>query len=150
MPQQRINPYLGYNFLVDLGTGESDSILAGFNEVQLPELSIDVVEYRSGNDKLPVPRKLPGQTHYNNLVLKRGLIGALDLYEWVQQVKNGDPNAYRTVSVSLLSEDRTAVAMTWVFTQTFPVHYQVSELKATETQVVIETLELTVQDMRMQ
>ena len=150
MAQQRSNPYLGYNFLVDLGTGESESIQAGFNEVILPELSIDIVEYRSGNDKLSVPRKLPGLTRYSNLTLKRGLLGTLDLYEWVQQVKNGSPDAYRSVRVNLMSEDRSAVVMTWFFSQAFPVQYKFSELKADETQVVVETLVLAIQDMRVE
>ena len=150
MAQVRNNPYLGFNFLVDLGTGEADSIKAGFNEVSFPKLNIDVIEYRSGNDPLPVPRKLPGMTHYSNLVLKRGLIGALDLYEWVQQVKDGSSGAYRTVSVQLLSEDRSDVVMVWIFTQAFPVQYEISNLQAGETNLVIETLELAFQDMRME
>ena len=150
MAQQRNNPYLGYNFLVDLGTGETDSIQAGFTEVLLPELSVDVVEYRSGNDRFSVPRKLPGLTRYSSLILKRGLIGSLDLYEWVQQVKNGSPDAYRSVKVSLLSEDRSAVVMTWSFSQAFPVQYKFSALKADETQVLVEILELSIQDMRLE
>jgi phage tail-like protein len=150
MAQQRDNPYLGYNFLVDLGTGESESVQAGFSEVILPQMTIDVVEYRSGNDKLTVPRKLPGLTRYSNLTLKRGVIGALDLYAWIQQVKNGVPDAYRTVKVTLMSEDRATAALTWVFSQAFPVHYEFSALKADETLVLVETLELAIQDQRLE
>lgn len=150
MAQQRDNPYLGFNFLVDLGTGEMDSIQAGFSEVMLPMMSVEVVEYRSGNDKLNVARKLPGLTKFSNLTLKRGLIGSLDLYEWIEQIKNGAPDAYRNVRVSLLSEDRSTVVMTWLFSRAFPVQYEFSTLKADETQVVVETLELSVQDMRLE
>lgn len=150
MAQQRDNPYLGFNFLVDLGAGEADSVRAGFNEVMLPKMSIEVVEYRSGNDKLNVTRKLPGLTKFSNLTLKRGLIGSLDLYEWIEQVKNGVPEAYRNVKVSLLSEDRSAVVMTWLFNRAFPVQYEFSTLKADETLVAVETLELSVQDMRLE
>ena len=150
MAQQRNNPYPGYNFLVDLGIGDSDSVQAGFSEVELPDINIDIIEYRNGNDKLSTPRKLPGLAHYGNLVLHRGVLGALDLYQWIRQTADGDPNAYRTVRVSLLNEDRSASVLVWIFQNAFPVQYKFSSLAAQASQVLVETLELAVGDMRVE
>src|SRR5687768_13527798 len=47
----RDRPYTNFNFLVDLGTGTSDGPEAGFEEVLLPEVWVDVIEYRNGNDR---------------------------------------------------------------------------------------------------
>src|SRR5439155_837841 len=43
-------PYGEQHFRVDLGDGAEGSA-AGFSEVVLPDISIDVIEYRNGNDK---------------------------------------------------------------------------------------------------
>ena len=150
MAVQRDNPYPGCNFLVDLGTGDSASVLAGFCEVELPDITIDLIEYRNGNDKISTPRKLPGLAHYGNLVLRRGVLGALDLYQWIRQTVDGDPNAYRIVRVSLLNEDRSQVVLAWIFANTFPVYYKFDGLAAQESQVLVETLELAVSDMRVE
>ena len=52
-------PYGNQHFRVDLGDG-SDGPAAGFSHVILPDISIDVIEYRTGNDKESAPHKLPG------------------------------------------------------------------------------------------
>ena len=44
----RDRPYSNFNFLVDLGTGNTDGPEAGFEEVILPEVWLEVVEYRNG------------------------------------------------------------------------------------------------------
>jgi phage tail-like protein len=150
MAVQRDNPYPNYNFLVDLGTGESESVQAGFTQVVLPEIQVEVMEYRSGNERGSASRKLPGRVSYGDLVLKRGVIGALDLYEWINQVRQGDVNARRNVRIQLQNEDRTATVLTWMFRNTFPVEFSFSELDAVEEDVLIETLILAVESMEIE
>src|SRR5512142_3010365 len=124
MAVMRERPYGNFNFLVDLGTGDTSSVQAGFSEVILPEASVDVIEFRSGNMKENGFVKLTGLEHYTNLVLKRGVIGSLDLYTWYNEVRNGSQSALRNVTVLLQSEDRTAVVLTWKFMRARPVKYQ--------------------------
>jgi phage tail-like protein len=149
MATYRERPYLNFNYLVDLGTGDADAPLAGFSEVILPEAWVDVIEYRSGNFKENNVIKLTGLEHYSNLVLKRGVIGALDLYEWWDQVRNGSQDALRTVTVQLLSEDRSDVALSWKFLRARPVRYKFSELVGDGGEVAIEHLELAIERMEM-
>jgi phage tail-like protein len=146
----RERPYTNFNFLVDLGTGEPLSPQAGFSEVILPEAWVDVIEYRSGNSKENDVIKLTGMEHYSNLVLKRGVIGSLDLYEWYDDVRNGSQNAMRTVVVQLLSEDRANVVLTWKFLRARPVRYKFSELRGKGDEVLIEYLELAFERMEME
>jgi phage tail-like protein len=146
----RERPYNNFNFLVDVGTGETSGPLAGFYEVILPEAWVDVIEYRSGNFKENTLTKLTGLEHYSNLVLKRGLIGSLDLYEWWDQVRNGSQDALRTVTVQLLSEDKTEVVLAWRFLRARPVRYKFSELKGDGKDVMIEQLELAFERMEIE
>ena len=68
---QRDNPYLNFNFLVDLGLGDE----LGFSEVEVPSGEIEVIEYREGGDRVNSARKLPALTKYPNVTLKRGITG---------------------------------------------------------------------------
>lgn len=147
----RDRPYGNFNFLVDLGTGESDGPEAGFAEVTFPVATIETVEYRNGNEKENNNRKVTGVTKYTNLVLKRGVIGSLDLYDWWNQVRNGDAAAYRNVTVSLLSEDHSAVVMTWKFLRARPEAYTFTSLVDVDSRdVQYEILELAFERMEIE
>ena len=85
----RDRPYSATNFLVDLGTGDTDGPDAGSVEVIFPEARLQVTEYRNGNEKENQSRKLQTLTQYGNLILRRGAIGSLTWYRWWNDVRNG-------------------------------------------------------------
>ena len=103
MAVQRDRPYAQFNFLVDLGTGNTDGPHAGFQECSEIGMSVDVVEYRNGNEKENAVRKLTGLARYPDVTLKRGIIGSLDLYTWLDDIRNGNQSAMRTVVVQLMN-----------------------------------------------
>ena len=142
-------PYGNQHFLVDLGEG-TEGPAASFSQVVLPDISIDVIEYRSGNDKVSGTHKLAGLARYDNAVLRRGIIGSLDLYNWINQVRDGDVNARRTVTISLLSEDLSAVALTWKLLRAWPVKYSFGELNGKGTDVAMEELVLAYERLEME
>ena len=113
MAVERDRPYAQFNFLVDLGTGETEGPQAGFQECGPIGMSVDALEYRNGNEKVNEVRKLTGLARVNDVTLKRGLIGSLDLYQWLDQIRNGDQAASRNVLIQLMNEDHSAVVMTW-------------------------------------
>lgn len=81
----RDDPYLGHNFLVALGdAGGEDQPVAGFTSVTGLGLQIDQVRYRVGNEQAAAARVLPGLRHYSNVVLQRGVVGDLSLWQWIQ------------------------------------------------------------------
>jgi phage tail-like protein len=146
----RERPYGNYNFLVDLGTGDSAGIQAGFSEVVLPDAWVDIIEYRTGNERESGARKIPGRVHYGNVVLKRGAIGSLDLYTWWNSVRNGDVSVFRTVSISLQTEDRTEIVLTWKLLRAWPVRYAFSSLDAQGKVMLVEMLELAFERMEIE
>src|SRR5215475_8673085 len=134
-------PYENQNFRVDLGDG-SEGPAASFSQVILPDISIDVIEYRTGNDKESGAHKLPGLAHYGNVILRRGIIGSLNLYNWINQVRNGDAKAKRNVIIALLAEDLATVVLIWKLLRALPVKYSFGDLNAKGTDVAMEELVL--------
>lgn len=113
MATQRERPYNRFNFLVDLGDGNTEGPDAGFAEVSGLGMQLEVIEYRNGNSRENEPMKITGLARVGNVTLRRGLIGSLTLYHWIDQIRNGDTNALRTVTIQLQNEDHTATVQTW-------------------------------------
>ena len=136
------DPLEGSNFIVDFA-GTDD---ASFSHVDLPVALLDEVAYRSGDDKSNEARKQPGLASYSHLVLSRGLTTNLDLWNWWEAARNGDPTVDRNVVVRLLDGTRQLV-LTWQFRNAFPVVYRLSPLDAASSDLVIETVELAFDSM---
>ena len=136
MAVQRDNPYLNFNFLVDIGVGDE----LGFSEVEGLSGEIEVIEYREGADRVNSARKLPGLTKYPNVTLKRGITGRTDLFEWWKTVRDGQVQR-RNVTITLLDEQRQAVYR-WQLRNAWPVKLEGPSLNASGNEVAIETLEL--------
>jgi phage tail-like protein len=150
MAVQRDRPYAQFNFLVDLGTGNTDGPQAGFQECSEIGMSVDVTEYRNGNDKENSVLKLTGLARYPDVTLKRGIIGSLDLYQWLNDIRNGDAAAYRTVTVQLLSEDHTAVVQTWKLLRARAVKHVSGPFNALCSDVAIEELTLAYERLELE
>jgi phage tail-like protein len=146
----RDRPYPNFNFLIDLGTGNTDGPEAGFEEVILPEVWLDVIEYRNGNEKENSVRKLTGLDHCGNAILKRGVIGSLNFYQWYNDVRNGNQNALRTVTIQLQNEDHTAVVQSWKLLRTRLVRLRWGPLAAKGKDVMVEYAELACERLEME
>ena len=83
MGERTSGPYGQFNFLVNIGTGETGAAQAGFQEVSGLGTEISVAEYRDGNETENTARKLSGTVKFPDVLLKRGLIRALDLHQWL-------------------------------------------------------------------
>jgi phage tail-like protein len=145
----RDRPYANFNFLVELGIGDQQGPEGGFEEVILPEMWMDVIEYRNGNERENNVRKLNGLDHVGNVILKRGVIGSLALYQWYNEVRNGQASL-RNVSIQLLNEDHTSVAVTWRLFRARPVRLKWGPLNGRGKDVVFEYVELACERLEME
>jgi phage tail-like protein len=143
-------PYAQFNFLVDLGTGATDGPQAGFQECSQIGTTVDVIEYRNGNEKENSVRKLTGLARVSDVTLRRGVIGSLDLYDWLDQIRNGDQAAVRTVTVQLLSEDHTAVVQTWRLLRARIVRHVSGPFDARCSDVAMEELTLAYERLELE
>jgi phage tail-like protein len=136
VPIRRDNPYANFNFTVDIGGGDE----LGFSEADLPAGEIEVIEYREGAERVNSSRKLPGRVGYRNVVLRRGLAGRLELFDWWKSARDGQTDR-RNVRITLLDEARVPV-QTWRLRNAWPAKLDFSALNARGNDVVIESLEL--------
>src|SRR6185436_1099426 len=136
----RDRPYVQFNFLVDLGTGNTDGAEAGFQEVSGIGMEVTVAEYRNGNERENSVRKITGLNKSTDVTMKRGVIGSLSLYNWLNQIRNGDQNARRTVVIQLQNEDHTAVVQTWKLLRACIIKHTSGPLSAKGTDVAMEEL----------
>ena len=95
-------PYVQFNFLVDLGAG-TEGPDAGFQEVSGIGMEVTVAEYRNGNQRENSVMKITGMNKSTDVTLKRGVIGSLTLYQWLDDIRNGNQNALRNVTIQLQS-----------------------------------------------
>jgi phage tail-like protein len=141
MAVAREHPYAQFNFLVNLGNG-TDGPDAGFAEVSGLDARLDVIEYRNGNSKTNEPIKITALSRVGDVTLKRGIIGTLTLWEWYAQVRSGDPESARSVTIQLQNEQQDGPVMTWLLRGARPIRHVSGPLDASGTDVAIEELVL--------
>ena len=113
-------------------------------------MEVTVAEYRTGNMKENSVQKITGINKATDVTLKRGVIGSLDLYPWLDQIRNGDQAAYRTVTVQLQNEDHTAVVQTWKLLRARIIKHVSGPMNAKGTDVAMEELTLAYERLQME
>ena len=146
----RDRPYMQFNFLVDIGDGNTDGPSAGFQEVSAISTEVAVVEYRNGHSKENSPMKITGLNKATDVTMKRGVIGALDLYSWLNDIRNGNQNALRTVTIQLQSEDHGQVVQTWKLLRARIVKYTSGPFNARGSDVAIEEIVLAYERLELE
>jgi len=146
----RDRPYVQFNFLVDLGTGNTEGAQAGFQELSGIGMEVTVSEYRTGNSKENSVMKITGLNKSTDVTLKRGVIGSLDLYTWLDQIRNGDQNALRNVVIQLQNEDHTQIVQTWKLLRARIIKHTSGPLNAKGTDVAMEELVLAYERLEME
>ncbi|OGT18745.1 MAG: phage tail protein [Gammaproteobacteria bacterium RBG_16_57_12] len=146
----RDRPYTQFNFLVDLGDGNTDGPQAGFQEVSGISTEVAVTEYRNGNSRENSVIKLTGLNRVSDVSLRRGIIGSLNLYAWLDQIRNGDQHALRTVTIQLQNEDHSEIVQTWRLLRARIVKHTSGPLNAKGSDVAMEEVVLAYERLEME
>jgi phage tail-like protein len=148
MAQFRDTPYGVFNYLVNLGDGTEGEVQGGFSEVSGLNAEVTVAEYRNGNDAVNYVRKIPAIHKAGDVTLKRGVIGAENIYSWLEQIRGGDVTAKRDVVIKLKSEDpgSSSAVVTWKLVRAMPIKWTGPTLTAKGgSDVAMEELVLSVE-----
>ena len=144
-------PPVGFHFKVEFGFLANETKDISFQEVSGLGAEVSTEEFQEGGENR-FSHRLPTRAKYSNLVLKRGLVTDSKLINWVKNaVENieanpGTPEEEPTeVNVTLLDEEHQPLADTYSFVNAWPVKWSVSDFKAMDNSIVIETLELSYQ-----
>jgi phage tail-like protein len=113
-------------------------------------MEVTVAEYRNGNEKENSVRKITGLNKATDVTLKRGVIGSLNLYQWLNDIRNGNQAAYRTVNVHLQNEDHTAIVQTWKLLRARIIKHVSGPMNAKGTDVAMEELTLSYERLEME
>jgi len=155
--KERDRPYSQFNFRVSWApatdnTGDALnelSVEAGFQEVSGLGMEITVAEYRGGNFASNEPIKVTGMVKTPDITLKRGVIGRLDLYGWLNEVRDGAQNQLKNVTIQLMTEDRAEVAQEWILRNARPMKYTGPSLNGKGTDLAVEELVLAAERIEM-
>jgi phage tail-like protein len=132
---------------VNLGNG-TDGPEAGFQEVSGIGMEVTISEYRPGNRKENGVMKIPGLNKAADITLKRGIIGSVQLYAWLDAIRSGrDDN--RDVTIQLQNEDHTQVVATWTLRRARLIKHTSGPFNAKGTDVAMEECVLSYERLEM-
>ncbi len=140
MPQtgQRVDPFRNFNFLVELD-GMSVAV-ASFTDCTGLGSTTEIIETREGGDNTTV-KKLPGKTTYGDITLKWGLTASRDLWNWRQQIVDGNVVRKNGSIVVFDLTNHTEVAR-WNFVRAWPARWEGPAFNAKGSEIAIDTLVL--------
>jgi phage tail-like protein len=134
----RKDPFRGYNFRLEI-----DSInKAGFRECSGLDASTDSVDYREGNEKGNIVRKLSGLNKHSNITLKSGITDDHSLWDWRKQVIEGKMENVRKNGSIVLMDETGEEKLRWNFVNGWPTKWTGPSFNATSNEIAVETLEI--------
>jgi phage tail-like protein len=144
-----LTPYGAFNFQViadPIGNKNPGAPQAGFQEISGLGMEVAVMEYRNGNDGVNYVRKMSGLPKVADITFKRGIIGFTDFALWIMNARDGKlaDQVPQTVTINLMDEVGTGIAMQWTLTGALPKSYKGAAFNAkSATEVAMEELVLT-------
>ena len=99
------NPIPNFHFSVQWGGTQ-----IGFSEVSGLEMETEVIEYRQGASPIYTPTKMPGQTRFSDITLKRGICrGDNEFFEWWKQNALLNQAQRRDIPIMILNEEHEPI-----------------------------------------
>lgn len=143
------NPPLGFRFgvLFLVGGAVPNPIDILFQKVSGLSSTVETAPIEEGGQNLYV-QSLPKRIKYENLVLERGVVVGSPLVIEFNVAMSLFKFSPSNVLVTLLDHTRIPLAA-WLFMKAYPVKWSVSNLDADSNAVVIETMELSYQNMQV-
>jgi phage tail-like protein len=135
-------PPVGFHFSVSFDSEISSQDADGyFQSVSGLNIEVETETLNEGGENRFV-HQLPVRTKFPNLVLKRGLLINSDLFKWCLETFQSMEVTPANLIVTLLNEEHEPLK-SWKIKHAWPVKWNVSDLNAEESKLVIETMELS-------
>jgi phage tail-like protein len=135
------NPIVSFRFQLEV----SGSVTGYFNEVSGIGSEHEIVEFKvmEQDGHTEGVKKIPGRLKWENITLKRGITTDMQIWDWRQQVVDGQvESARKGGSIVMLDEAFTPVAR-WDFVRGWPSKVTGPSPKADSNEVGVEELTLT-------
>lgn len=136
-------PYVGFHFLVEFDDFKDQGDIA-FQEVTGLSVKLETEDVVEGGENRFV-HKLPKRMQYSEISLKRGLLKSSKITDWcrasIEKFEDIEP---KNLTISLLNEEHQALKV-WDVVNAIPTNWQVSDLKAEDNAIVVESINLVYQ-----
>lgn len=136
----RVDPYKNFAFVVEL-----DGIdVAGFSKMGGHKQTTEVISYREGGDNSS-PRKLTGQTTFDNITLERGTTANIGFYTWASLVFNPladiiPENLVKHFLTVKLRDKTGKTVKEWQILNAWPTEFSAGDMDASASGVLVENL----------
>ncbi len=134
-----------FHFKVEFGTDSPDQDVR-FQEVTGLQAEVSTEELREGGLN-EYAHRLPTGAKYANLVLKRGFVNSSKVAKWFRKAVESFEFETKDVTVTLLNEEHEPLAA-WSFLRAYPVKWSVSDFKAQDNALAVESMELAYRSFR--
>ena len=133
-------PPVGFHFKVEVGEPPNADNDVRFTEVSGLSVEMGTEDVPEGGENRFV-QKYPVRPKYPDLVLKRGLLVSSELLKWIRECIEELKITPKEVFVKLLNEEHQPL-MIWHLVGAFPTKWAVSDFNASNSAVVIESLQM--------
>lgn len=145
----RLDPLAAFRFRIVLMDAESlvsnavslatGAAVGGFSEARGLESALETETYFEGglNDRV---HRFPSRMSYSNITLLRGVTLSEDLWAWHEGFQKGE--GQRRDGLIVLQDGDELPVKTWSFSQGLPVRWTGPLLKAGESALAVEALEI--------
>lgn len=139
MPEQK-DPLVSAWFGVEF----QGQVVGAFRECTGLGSENEIVEYKASGEKGEfVIKKVPGRMRWNNIVLKRGITDAMDMWKWRKYVEDGKVTEARKNGSVVMFDTKGAEIARWNFVNAWPSKLTGPAANAGNNEVAIEELEIT-------
>ena len=135
---ERSDPYRNFRFKVEI----DGLVVGGFSEVSGLHQEVETEDYFEGGVN-GYAHKLPKAVKYPNLVLKRGITDADNLWEWQRSVGKKQTKIDRKTIRIIMLDSEGKEKLAWRCLKAYPVKWGGPDLKGDANTVAMESLELS-------
>jgi phage tail-like protein len=123
--------------------------IGAFKEASGVESETEIIEYKEATKEgKMIIRKVPGAMKWTDITLKKHIDSSTDLWDWRQQVEEGDIDAARRNGSIVLYDSKHAEVARWNFEMGWPSKWKGADLNAGEDQVAVEEITITHEGLR--
>jgi phage tail-like protein len=138
------DPLISYNFMLEL----EGSVAGYFTECNGIGSEHEVVEHKvvdtQGHE---IVRKIPGRMKWTDITLKRGITSAMDIWDWRDQIVQGDVKSARKNATIHMMDRKYSPIATWHFTNAWPSKVTGPTMKSDSNDIGVEELVLVHEGM---
>lgn len=158
-PSRRPETLMNCRFYLELHLdGSNEAVDAYFMECKGFKSSQDVIEISEvspnkwgKNGKAVgqvIKTKIPGNTSYTNMTLRRGLTVSMTLWNWLETIQDGNWAAKRRDGSLRLYTHGAEEQFRFEFKRAWPISYTITDLKSDPGEAEIEEMELAIEQLK--